>query len=345
MEHVRTKVGISDVSSLGKIDVQGPDAAVFLDQVYVNGFAKLPIGKARYGVMLHDDGIVLDDGTTARLSEHQYFLTTTTAQAAEVMSHLEFLLDVVWPGLKVKVSSVTDQWAGMSVAGPRARDVLKRAFSEHAELIEALPFMGVTDFKMGSLEIRVMRLSFSGELAYEVYAPADYGIAVWELLLVAGREYDLRPYGLESLASLRIEKGHVAGLELDHRNTLKDLGLAKMVKQKPFIGKVLSGRKDLIREDRWELVGLKPIDPSARIRGGSILFNKGERVQGHGRGYITSVTYSPTHQCQIALGLFEGGMRAQGTHVTAAYPLKNEQIDLEIVSPVFLDPQGEWLHA
>jgi methylglutamate dehydrogenase subunit C len=345
MDHVRTKVGLSDVSSLGKIDVQGPDAAFFLDQVYVNGFAKLPVGKARYGVMLHDDGIVLDDGTTARLAENHYFLTTTTAQAAEVMSHLEFLLDVVWPQLKVRVSSITDQWAGMSLAGPLARQVLLKAFEERAALIEALPFMGVVDFEFESTTVRLMRLSFSGELAYELYIPANFGIALWEHLLHAGQSFELKPYGLESLASLRIEKGHVAGLELDHRNTLKDLGLARMAKPKPFIGKVLSNREELVREDRWELVGLKPVDPTVKIRGGSILFYAGERVAGHGRGYITSVTASPTLNSQIALGLLEGGLRRQGQTVIAAYPLKNEQIELEVVSPVFLDPEGARLHA
>jgi len=261
------------------------------------------------------------------------------------MSHLEFLLDVVWPQLKVRVSSITDQWAGMSLAGPLARQVLLKAFEERAALIEALPFMGVVDFEFESTTVRLMRLSFSGELAYELYIPANFGIALWEHLLHAGQSFELKPYGLESLASLRIEKGHVAGLELDHRNTLKDLGLARMAKPKPFIGKVLSNREELVREDRWELVGLKPVDPTVKIRGGSILFYAGERVAGHGRGYITSVTASPTLNSQIALGLLEGGLRRQGQTVIAAYPLKNEQIELEVVSPVFLDPEGARLHA
>lgn len=346
MTHVRQHVGISDVSSLGKIDVQGPDAAIFLDRVYVNGFAKLPVGKARYGVMLHHDGIVLDDGTTARLAEHRYFLTTTTAQATEVMSHLEFLLEAVWPDLDVRVTSITDQWAGMSLAGPQARNVLQAAFTDWDVSNESMAFMAVKDFSWNGISVRLMRLSFSGELAYELYVPADYGIALWERVLASGKEWNIRPYGLEALAALRIEKGHVAGLELDHRNTLKDLGLAKMAsKTKSYVGQVLSQREDLVREGRWELVGLKPIHANFKIRGGSILFKVDDRIQGHGRGYITSVTYSPELGCQIALGLFEGGVRSVGQRVIAAFPLRNEQIELEVVSPVFIDPKGERLHA
>jgi methylglutamate dehydrogenase subunit C len=346
MTHVRTHVGLSDVSSLGKIDVQGPDAAVFLDRIYVNAFAKLPVGKARYGVMLNTDGIVLDDGTTARVGEQRYFLTTTTAQAAEVMSHLEFLLDTVWPDLKVRVSSITDQWAGMSLAGPKARQVLERAFPDWNVSNDAVPFMGVVDWHWQQVPVRLMRLSFSGELAYELYIPADYAIALWRHLLTAGESLLIRPYGLEALAALRIEKGHVAGLELDHRTTLKDLGLARMAsKTKPYIGQVLSQRADLVREDRWELVGLKPLDAQVKLRGGSILFKSDEPIQGHGRGYITSVTYSPELGCHIALGLYEGGIRSIGQRVIAAFPLKNEQVELEVVSPIFIDPKGERLHG
>jgi sarcosine oxidase subunit alpha len=346
MKLVRRAVGISDVSSLGKIDVQGPDVGEFLNRVYVNGFAKLPVGKARYGVMLNDDATVLDDGTTARFSESRFFMTTTTAQAAEVMSRLEFLLQTAWQDLRVSVTSVTDQWAGMSVAGPRARAVLEAAFPMENFSNEALPHMGCRELDFDGVTLRVVRLSFSGELAYEVYCPAGCGIAVWSLLLERGAAFGIQPYGLEALASLRIEKGHVAGLELDHRNTLSDLGLGRMAaNNKAFVGRELSQRSGLLAADRWSLVGIECLDPKAHLRGGSILFAATDRLEGHGRGYITSVTWSTELDRCIALGLYQGGLSHVGEEIVCAFPLKGEQVRARIVSPAFVDPEGKRLHA
>jgi heterotetrameric sarcosine oxidase alpha subunit len=346
MRLVRQGVGISDVSSLGKIDVQGPDAAEFLNRIYVNGFAKLPVGKARYGVMLNDDGIVLDDGTTTRLSETRYFMTTTTAQSGEVMSWVEFLLQTVWPDLKVQVSSLTDEWAGMAVSGPKAREALQLAFPE-ADLSDAkLPYMGALEIDLASVPVRFIRLSFSGELAYEVYAPADHGVALWEHVLAAAAPLGIKPYGLEALAALRIEKGHVAGLELDHRNTLDDLGLGKMAaKEKPYIGRALRQRPSLQAPDRWSLIGIECMELGKKLRGGSILFASGDKIEGHGRGYITSVTWSIELDKYIALGLFQGGLKHVGEEIVCAFPLKDEQVKARIVSPHFIDPKGERLHA
>ena len=346
MELVRTTVGISDTSSLGKIEVQGPDAAEFLDRLYVNNFASLPIGKARYGVMLNDDGIVLDDGTTARFSEFCYFLTTTTAQAGEVMSHLEFLLQTAWRDLRVQVLSVTDRWAGMSIAGPRARQALTLALPGVDLSDEALPHMGVCEHGIDDTPVRVLRLSFSGELAYEVYLPADRGIAMWETILERAAPLGIKPYGLEALASLRIEKGHVAGLELDHRNTLADLGLAKMAsRKKAFVGRELKERAELTAPNRWSLVGLECLDESVRLRGGAILFAKDDAIAGHGRGYITSVTYSTVLKKTIALALYRGGLTHQGEEIICAYPLRNEEVRARIVPPMFVDPEGKRLHV
>jgi methylglutamate dehydrogenase subunit C len=346
MKLVRAGVGISDVSSLGKIEVQGPDVAEFLNRLYTNDFAKLPVGKARYGVMLNDDATVLDDGTTARFSESTWFLTTTTAQAGEVMSRLEFLLQTAWPNLRVHVVSVTDRWAGMSVAGPKSREVLTLAFPGLDFSNQALPHMGVCQHEVDGIPVRVARLSFSGELAYEVYVPADRGTAMWERFLECGSSLGIKPYGLEALASLRIEKGHVAGLELDHRNTLDDLGLGKLASQKKvFVGRELRQRPDLLAPDRWSLVGLECLDPDAKLRGGSILFAKDEPIEGHGRGYITSVTWSTVLQKTIALALYSGGLRHEGQEIICAYPLRNEQVRARIVSPMFIDPSGERMRA
>jgi sarcosine oxidase subunit alpha len=346
MEVVRTGVGISDVSTLGKIDVQGPDAAEFLNRVYVNGFAKLPVKKARYGVMLNDDGVVLDDGTTTRISETQFYMTTTTAQAGEVMSWLEYLLQMHWRDLKVHVTSLTDEWAGMAVSGPKSRQALELAFPGIDVSNTGLPYMGCLEFEFQGAPIRLLRLSFSGELAYEVHLPADYATALWEHFLKTGAPLGIKPYGLEALASLRIEKGHVAGLELDHRNTLDDLGLGKMAaREKPYIGKALRMREDCQSPDRWSLVGLELLEPEKRLRGGAILFAAGEEIKGHGRGYITSVTWSVELKKTIALALYSGGLKHVGEEIVCAFPLKNETVRAKIVSPHFIDPRGERLNA
>lgn len=346
MRLVRGGVGVSDVSTLGKIDLQGPDAAEFLNRIYVNGFAKLPIGKARYGVMLNDDATVLDDGTTARFGETRYFMTTTTGQAAEVMSWLEFLLQTAWTDLRVQVVSVTDAWAGMSVAGPRARAALELAFPDLDVSDAALPHMGAREVEVDGVTLRLLRLSFSGELAYELYVPSDRGAALWERLLERAAPLGLKPYGLEALASLRIEKGHVAGLELDHRNTLDDLGLGKMAASgKPYVGRELRERADLRAPARWSLVGLECLEPQARLRGGAILFARGDAIAGHGRGYITSVTWSTVLDKYIALGLYQGGLEHVGEEILCAYPLKGETVRARIVQPVFIDPTGERLHV
>jgi sarcosine oxidase subunit alpha len=346
MELVRTGVGLADVSTLGKIDVQGPDAAEFLNRVYVNGFARLPVGKARYGVMLNDDGVVLDDGTTTRLADNHFYMTTTTAQAGEVMSWLEYLLQLHWTDLNVQVCSLTDEWAGMAVSGPKSREALQLAFPDADVSNANLPYMGCLDIFHEEVRVRLLRLSFSGELAYEVHLPADHAIPLWEHILNAAEPLGIKPYGLEALASLRIEKGHVAGLELDHRNTLDDLGLGKMVgKDKAYVGKELRFREKYQAEDRWSLVGIELLEPDKKLRGGAILFSATDEIKGHGRGYITSVTWSTELGKFIALGLYQGGLKHEGEDIVCAFPLKNERARARIVSPHFIDRQGTRLNA
>ena len=254
-------MGLCDVTSLGKIAIQGPDATGFLDRIYTNPFAKLAIGKARYGIMLRDDGFVLDDGTTWRLSETDYFMTTTTAHAAKVMAWLEELLQTRWQNLKVQVTSVSDQWAGCAVAGPKSRQTLA-ACAESPEVVsdQVLPFMGVVETTLkGGLPCRIARISFSGEMAFEVYTPSGYAAAMMDLLWAAAEPLGGCLYGLEALGTLRIEKGHVTGAELDGRVTIDDAGLGKMASpNKSFIGSVLRKRPELLRQDRPRLVGIKP---------------------------------------------------------------------------------------
>jgi sarcosine oxidase subunit alpha len=346
MELVRQGVGIADVSTLGKIDVQGPDAAEFLNRVYVNGFLKLPVGKARYGVMLNDDGVVLDDGTAVRLTDTHFYMTTTTAQAGEVMSWLEYLLQMQWTGLKVHVTSLTDEWAAMAVSGPKSRQALQLAFPGSDLSTENLPHMGCLDIRHDGVRIRLIRMSFSGELAYEVHVAADYAISLWEHIIGTAAPLGIKPYGLEALASLRIEKGHVAGLELDHRNTLDDLGLGRMAaRDKPYVGKELRFREKYQTPDRWSLIGIELVEPDKRLRGGAILFAATDEIKGHGRGYVTSVTWSTGLKKFIALGLYQGGLKHEGEEIICAFPLKNELVRARIVSPHFIDRVGARLHA
>ncbi|GLR54455.1 sarcosine oxidase subunit alpha family protein [Shinella yambaruensis] len=344
MRHVRSAAGLMDISTLGKIAVEGPDAATFLDRVYANGFASLKVGRARYGVMLRDDGIVLDDGTTTRIAENSYFMTTSTAKAADVMSWLEFLLDVAWPELRVSVTSVTDEWAGMSVAGPKSRAVLAAAFPAIDVSNEALPHMGLVEGTFRGSRLRIVRLSYSGERAYEIYVGASQGLAAWEHLLAMGKDSDLRPYGVEALGALRIEKGHVAGPEIDGRTTLADLGMARMVaKRSGYIGAVLGQRPAFLAPDRQRVVGLECAESGKRLRGGAILFAPDEAWQGHGRGRVTSTTFSPDIGKSIGLGLLAADFA--GDEVVAVYPMKNEVVRARVVSPVFLDPMGERMHG
>ena len=346
MRQVREGVGMVDVSTLGKIDVQGPDAAEFLNRVYVNGWLKLPIGKARYGVMLRDDGFVFDDGTTSRIGEQQYFMTTTTAEAGPVMSWLEFLLETAWPELRVQVTSVSDQWAGIAVAGPKSRRVLAAALPGVDVGDDSLPPMGVRDAECGDgLPVRLLRVSFSGERAYEVYTPSGYGRHLWERLLEAGRPFGLAPYGTEALGGLRIEKGHPAGPELDGRTTLDDLGLGRMARDKPFVGDVLRRRPALTAGDRRALVGLQPLEAGEPLRAGALVFPQGQPNEGHGIGHVTAATWSPTLGHDIALALVERGPGRHGETVTVASPVHGEAVTARVVAPVFIDPEGERIHA
>ena len=346
MQAVREAAGLIDISTLGKIEVHGPDALAFLDRVYANNLAGLAVGRARYAVMLRDDGIVLDDGTVTRIAEHRFFVTTSTAKAADVMSWLEFLLDTAWTDLEVHLTSVTDEWAAMSLAGPQSRSVLAATFPGLEVSDAALPHMGVLEAEEGGSPLRILRLSYSGERAFEIYVAAPQGRAVWERLIAEGVPRGLRPYGVEALGALRVEKGHVAGPEIDGRSTLADLGLERLAsRRKPYVGAALAGRPALLEAERPRLVGLECREPGKRLRSGAILFSPTDAPVGHGRGRITSVTWSPTLGRYVGLGFYEGGFARRGEDVVARHPIRNESVRARIVSPIFLDPAGERLHG
>jgi heterotetrameric sarcosine oxidase alpha subunit len=347
--HVRNAVGLVDVSTLGKIDVQGPDATEFLQRVYANAWANLPVGKARYGLMLREDGIVFDDGTTSRIADQRYFMTTTTANAAAVLMHLEYLLQVVWPELRVQVTSETEQWAAMALAGPQSRAVLARVVEGLDVTDASLPFMGVREARIAGLPARIFRISFSGELAYEINTPADHGLALWKAMLTAGAGDNIIPYGTEAMGVLRIEKGHVAGPELDGRTTPEDLGLGRLVsaKKPDFIGKHLRERTALKEAARLRLVGLVPADGTSKLRpGAQIVGVPAPTLPTRSLGHIASAAHSPVLGHSVALALVSGGLARKGETLYASYLLEDgATVPVRVVDPVFVDPEGKRLHG
>jgi sarcosine oxidase subunit alpha len=345
----RSSVGVCDVSTLGKIDIQGADAAEFLERVYINGWKNLAIGRARYGLMLREDGIVMDDGTTTRLGEDHFFMTTTTANAAKVMQHLEFCHQWLWPDLDVQMISATEQWAQFSLAGPHVRDVLlKLVDPEHDISNAAFPYMAAGEITVcGGTRARLYRLSFSGELAFEIGVPSRHGDALIRKIMEAGAEYGITPYGTEALGVMRIEKGHVAGAELNGISTAGDLGLGRMMSiKKDYIGRVLAGRPALVDPNRPVVVGFRPVDRKRRIRAGAHFIRQGlEAAAQNDEGYMTSVAFSPSIGHWIGLGFLARGPERMGEIIRACDPIRGEEYLVEVVSPIFYDPEGEKLRG
>jgi len=345
----RQKVGVCDVSTLGKIDIRGKDAAAFLDRIYTGTFSTLPVGRVRYGLMMREDGFVYDDGTTARLSEQHYLMTTTTSGAGKVMAHLEFCHQVLWPELDIAFTSVTEQWAQFSISGPHARDVIKKLVDSSTDLSnEAFPYMAARAVTLnGGVSARLFRISFSGELAYEIGVPNRYGDAMIRAIMEAGEEFGITPYGLEALSTMRIEKGHVAGGELNGQTTPRDLGLGKMVSQKKdCIGKHMSERPAMLEPDRPIFVGFKPLDRSSKLTGGAHFLEIGTKPSlSSDLGHMMSVAYSPTLQTWIGLGILKSGRERIGETVRAVDFMRGTDIVVEVCDPVFFDPTGERLRG
>ncbi len=346
--NVRNHVGVCDVSTLGKIDVQGSNAGLFLDRVYGNTFSTLAVGKARYGLMLREDGFVLDDGTTARLAEDHYYVTTTTVNAVKVMQHLEFCSQVLWPELDVQMVSVTEQWAQYAVAGPRARDVLQAIVDSAYDISnETFPYLAVGEVTAGGIPARLFRLSFSGELAYEIAVPARFGDALIRKIMEEGAAYDIAPYGTEALGVLRIEKGHPAGGELNGQTTAHDLGLGKLLStKKDFIGRFMAARAALTDTSRPTLVGLRPVNREDRLRAGAHLIPTGlEATAANDLGYVTSIAFSPSLGHWLGLGLLTNGPQRHGEVMHAYDPVRGGDVEVEICAPCHIDPEGSRLRV
>jgi methylglutamate dehydrogenase subunit C len=339
---VRESVGFTDVSSLGKIDVQGPDAATFLDRIYANTISTLKPGMTRYGLMLREDGMVFDDGTVARLSHEHFVLSSTTANAAAVLEHMEFHASAVWPELDLRLTNITDHWAVIAVAGPNARKLVEKLVP--IDLANAaFPFMAFAETLIAGIPGRLFRISFSGELAYELAIPSGHARVLAEAILAAGEEFGVIPYGLEALSVMRIEKGHVTGTEITGRSTAADLGFGKLCKKSgDFVGAALAQRPALLAPDRQVLVGIR-LETGTRLRAGALLLNHPQDRAS--LGFITAATLSVEFHGWIGLALLENGRERMGEVLTAASPVFGESARVRIVSPHHLDPENSRVRA
>ena len=338
---VRQAVGVADVSTLGKIDIQGKDAARFLDLVYTNTFSTLPVGRVRYGLMLREDGFVLDDGTSARLDDHRYLMTTTTAGAGLVMRHLEFVHQAFCRDHALRFISVTESWAQFAVAGPKARALLSSMGITHE-----LPFMGVTDITIGGVGARLFRISFSGEEGYEIAVPTRFGAGLFRDLVARAETMGGGAYGMEALNVLRIEKGFITHAEIHGRTTAFDIGMQGMVSaKKDCIGKAASQRPGLNGPEREQLVGLRP-QGDGPLSAGAHLFTPGDEVKRENdQGYVTSVGPSPTLGGYLGLAFLKNGHARHGTTVRLVDHLRGIDCLCTVHDPVFHDREGGKMRA
>jgi sarcosine oxidase subunit alpha len=344
----RSLVGIFDASTLGKIDVKGPDAARLLDLVYTNSWSRLAVGRCRYGLMLREDGYVYDDGVTTRLGPDHFLISTTTGNAATVLGFLEDLLQMEWPDMKVRLTSVTEQFAVVTLSGPMARRVLAELTDDIDLSPHAFPFMTVRSGTVAGIPARVFRVSFTGDLSFEIQVRASHGLALWNACMAAGEKYGITPYGLEAMHVLRAEKGYIiVGQETDGTVTPYDLGLGAMVAEtKPdFIGKRGLKRAELARPDRKQLVGLRLPDGERRPlpEGAHLVADPSLPPPVPMLGHVTSSYYSPTVGAPIALAMVKNGRARMDEEVYAALP--DRSVRVRIVAPCFFDPEGRRLHG
>jgi sarcosine oxidase subunit alpha len=344
---VRQTCGIFDASTLGKIEVVGPDAAMFLSRLYVNDLGTLAVGRCRYGILLRDDGFVYDDGVIARMADDRFHVTTTTGGAARVLAFMEDYLQTEWPDLRAWATSTTEQWAVIAVQGPKARDVVASLVSDLDVSAEAMPHLAAREGRICGVPMRLFRVSFTGELGFEVNVPADYGTPVWEAIFAAGEAHGITPYGTETMHVLRAEKGYIiVGQETDGTVTPHDVGLGWSIgRKKPdFLGKRSLARPAMQTADRKQLVGLLTIDPQVVLEEGAQLVEvSGQRPPLTLIGHVTSSYPSAVLGRSIALALLEGGRARTGQ--TLYVPMPGGDIAVTVTAPVFYDPEGARLHG
>ena len=347
---VRSSVGFVDMSTLGKFEIKGPDAEAFLTRLYCSNVAAMPIGKVRYGLMLREDGILFDDGTIARLGDHHYVVTATTANSEAVWRWMTRLAQTQWSELNVTLANVSEHWAAIAIAGPKSRDVLSKFNFDFETGRREFPFASVRE---GVIDIdvpcRIFSVSYSGELSFEVNIPAGYANSFIDQLLDIGQDFGLTPYGLETLDVLRIEKGHIsAGREIDGRTTPYDLGLGKMVSvNKDFIGRSLLNRSGLNSNERMQFVGLTATNQRSTISPGGVLAS--QQYSKHTRqdviGHLTASIYSPTLDMWIALGLLRNGHHRYDDTIWVVSPIAGQSTEVRVRSTNFYDETGEQLNG
>ena len=344
---LRHGCGIFDASTLGKIEVVGPDAATFLERLYVNSWANLKVGRSRYGILCREDGFVYDDGVIARLAEDRFHVTTTTGGAARVYAFMEDYLQTEWQDLRVWLTSITEQYSVIAVQGPNARRVLEPLIEGVDLSATALPHMGVATGRILGVPMRLFRVSFTGELGFEVNVPADYGRAVWEAIFASGESHGIVPYGTEAMHVLRAEKGYIiVGQETDGTLTPDDAGLGWAIgRQKAdFVGKRSLARASMQTADRKQLVGLRTVDPAVVLEeGAQIVDSPGQTPPMRLIGHVTSSYHSAVLGHSIALAVVRGG-RARLGH-TLYVPMPEGDIPVTVTSTVFYDADGARLHG
>ena len=342
----RESAGILDASTLGKIDIQGTDASEFLNRVYTNAWSKLAVGKCRYGLMLNEDGMVYDDGVTTRLGENHYIMTTTTGGAANVLGKLEDYLQTEWPELDVYLTSVTDHFATISVCGPNSKKIISNVIPDLDLSDENFPHMSFKNAKIGKINCRVMRISFTGEHSYEINIQANYANSVWEKCIEVGKDFNITPYGTETMHLLRAEKGFIiVGQDTDATMTPIDLQMDWIVSKKKydFIGKRSLYRSDTIKDDRKQLVGLLTDNPNEILEEGAQIVADVNKSPIEMLGHVTSSYYSPNLKKSIALGVVRGGKNMMGKKLII--PMENKTINVTVADPVFLDKENKRLNA
>tara|TARA_B100001559_G_scaffold197667_1_gene165403 strand:- start:611 stop:1951 length:1341 start_codon:yes stop_codon:yes gene_type:complete len=339
---VRNSLGILDASTLGKIDLQGPDVAKFLNLIYTNAWSKLEVGSCRYGLMCNEHGMVFDDGVTTRISENRYHMTTTTGGAARVMSWLEEFLQTEWLDMEVFCTSVTEQWTVLSISGPNSREFLS-SLTDIDISKEAFPFMKMKEGKVCGIDARIFRISFTGELSFEINVPSRYGLFVWNEFMKHGKKYDITPYGTESMHVLRAEKGFIiVGQDTDGSVTPKDINMDWIVskKKEDFLGKRSFSRSDTRRTDRKQLVGLLVNDKKTVLPEGSYVVDEAKpRPPMDMIGHVSSSYYSPTCDHPIALALIKNGLNRMGDVVKIPL-MSGKVIDATITDSIFYDKEG-----
>ena len=344
----RKSLGLLDASTLGKLIVKGPDAGRFLDMLYSNMMSTLKVGRCRYGLMCSENGFLIDDGVVARLDEDTWLCHTTSGGADRIHAHMEEWLQTEWWDWKVYVANVTEQYAQVAVVGPNARKCLQKLGTELDLSAEALPFMGWTEGKLGGFDARIFRISFSGELSYEVAVPASQGLAFWETLHAVGAEWGVMPYGTEALHVMRAEKGFIMiGDETDGTVIPQDLGLDWAISKKKddYLGKRAQQRSHMTDPNRWKLVGLETLDGSVLPDGAyAVAEGTNETGQRNTQGRVTSTYYSPTLGRGIAMGLVHRGPDRMGEVISFART-DGSTVEARIVSPIFYDPEGEKQNA